>query len=600
MSEPLISVSNLSKNYRLYRKPSYRFLDVFGFLPRWVNGYQEHKALDNVSFQINPGEKIAVIGRNGAGKSTLLKMLGGVSHPTCGTVDVRGTITALLTLGTGFHQDFTGRENAAAYLAQLGLANAQVQRMLPSIVDFAELHEYFDQPLKTYSSGMQMRLAFSVSTIVQPEILILDEVLSVGDAYFFKKSYERIRDLCSAHGTTLIMVTHDLYSAMTMCERVIWMDEGRIRADGAAKLVVNAYEASIKEQEEARLRHKWRDTITQNQKEVARVLVGEIKTADGATVSEGMKISAIRLLRNEGCLSSISMLDEVPGAERGGIIVDPEAGSWGPVEEDDNRQVRTFVPFASVYHKLPFVSMDLSVLEAFDSGELVCEIDYKAITGQVFTFELREPEDRGSSKVGELMVEPGGWRTGRVALKGRDETPAIGIDFARYGKRTLEIKGVRFLDETEKECFQFRVGGVFRAEIDYLLNDANFDEYPTILIAFHKNGTLRTHRLYTNTTRIAASQGLQGTINVVADPIRFTAGTYLLNVAAFADGFFERGDTKKFFTVNDELYDMHSRAYEVTVLPEPNWKLAGDVVFMHDSDWSISPNSKLFRTQTDE
>jgi lipopolysaccharide transport system ATP-binding protein len=159
-----------------------------------------------------------------------------VIEPTSGVLDVKGRIHALLQIGTGFHPDFTGRENVLAYFAQLGIAGGDAGRRLADVVEFAELEEYIDQPVKTYSTGMAVRLMFSASTAITPELLVLDEVLGVGDAYFAHKSYDRIRGLCASQGTTLLLVTHDVYTAAKVCDRIIWLDHGKVGESEGASL----------------------------------------------------------------------------------------------------------------------------------------------------------------------------------------------------------------------------------------------------------------------------------------------------------------------------------------------------------------------------
>src|SRR5262249_11692699 len=167
----------------------HRLLDMLGML-RAKGAFTEHRALSEINLEIRRGEKIAIIGRNGAGKSTLLKLISNVSEPTSGSLEVNGDARALLQVGSGFHPDFTGRENVYGYLAYLGITGKEADKRFREIVDFSELEQYIEQPLKTYSTGMAVRLMFSTSTAVAPDILVLDEVLSVGDAYFSHKSFE--------------------------------------------------------------------------------------------------------------------------------------------------------------------------------------------------------------------------------------------------------------------------------------------------------------------------------------------------------------------------------------------------------------------------
>src|SRR5215467_6771975 len=184
---------------------------MFGLLGGKPGAYTEHAALDGINLEIGRGEKVAIIGRNGAGKSTFLKLVTGVIQPTSGSIDISVRVHALLQIGTGFHPDFSGRENVFAYFAQLGVTGKEARQRFVDVVEFAELEEYIDQPVKTYSTGMGMRLMFAVSTAVTPDLLVVDEVLGVGDAYFASKSHERIRELCEREGTTLLLVSHDVY-----------------------------------------------------------------------------------------------------------------------------------------------------------------------------------------------------------------------------------------------------------------------------------------------------------------------------------------------------------------------------------------------------
>ena len=254
MSEIVIQARNLRKVYRLYAKPHYRLQDMVGLLPPGGGRYSEHAAVDGVDIDIRRGEKVAIIGRNGAGKSTFLKLVTKVIYPTEGTIEVKANTQALLQIGTGFHPEFTGRENVRSYLSYLGVDGKEMDAKIEEIIEFAELEEYIDQPVKTYSTGMGMRLMFAASTAIKPEVLVIDEVLGVGDAYFMQKSFERISELTEGSGTTVLLVTHDVYSAANLCTRMIWIEKGRVLMDGDTTDVISRYEGSIRDQEERRLR----------------------------------------------------------------------------------------------------------------------------------------------------------------------------------------------------------------------------------------------------------------------------------------------------------------------------------------------------------
>lgn len=241
----LMIVDNLGKAYRTYKSEWQRF-------GRWVGipcqPKEEHWILRHISFEIQPGEAIGIVGQNGAGKSTLLKMITGTLQPTEGSVQVNGRIAAILELGMGFNPELTGRENVFYAAGLMGFSTQQIQEAMPGIEAFAEIDEYFEQPVRTYSSGMQMRVAFAVATAWRPEILIVDEALAVGDTYFQHKSFDRIRQF-REQGTTLIIVSHDRASIQALCDRAILLENGAVIKDGDPEEIFDFYNALIAEKE---------------------------------------------------------------------------------------------------------------------------------------------------------------------------------------------------------------------------------------------------------------------------------------------------------------------------------------------------------------
>lgn len=205
--------------------------------------YEEFWALKNVSFEVERGEVVGIIGHNGAGKSTLLKVISGILKPTGGELEVHGNVVPMLELGSGFDHDLTGRENIFLNGSILGYSEKYLKEKYEQIVEFSELGKFIDVPIRNYSSGMLMRLAFSIATVVQPEILIVDEILAVGDAAFQEKSKARMLELMGG-GTTVLFVSHSLEQIREMCDRVIWLEHGQIKAIGATKEICDAYEAS--------------------------------------------------------------------------------------------------------------------------------------------------------------------------------------------------------------------------------------------------------------------------------------------------------------------------------------------------------------------
>jgi lipopolysaccharide transport system ATP-binding protein len=234
-----LKVRNIGKAYK-------RYPNKWARLAEWMTGrerHEKHWVLRDISFDVSPGEAVGIIGVNGAGKSTLLKIITGTTQPTTGSIDVGGHIAALLELGTGFHPDFTGRQNVYMGGQIRGLSTERIDELMPEIEAFAEIGDYLDQPLRTYSSGMQVRLAFSVATAVRPDILIVDEALSVGDAFFQHKCMQRIRKF-QEQGTTLLFVSHSSDAIRMLCQRGIMLAAGFIEKMGDAATVMDYYRAS--------------------------------------------------------------------------------------------------------------------------------------------------------------------------------------------------------------------------------------------------------------------------------------------------------------------------------------------------------------------
>ena len=241
-----LNVNTISKAYKRYPSQWARLREWLD--PQATPRHEAHWVLREISFEVAPGEAVGIIGNNGAGKSTLLKIITGATQSTEGTVTVDGRIAALLELGMGFHPDFTGRQNVFMAGQLLGFSIAEIAGQMTAIEAFAEIGEYIDQPVRTYSSGMQVRLAFSVATAIRPDLLIVDEALSVGDLYFQHKSFERIREF-HEQGTTLLFVSHSMGAIKTLCNRALLLDQGLLIRDGAPDDVLDYYNAIIARQE---------------------------------------------------------------------------------------------------------------------------------------------------------------------------------------------------------------------------------------------------------------------------------------------------------------------------------------------------------------
>ncbi len=301
-----LRVHSIGKAYKRYSRKYGRLAEWLSFgihhEPRWV--------LQNITFDVKQGESVGIVGVNGAGKSTLLKIITGTTKPTTGTVEIDGRISALLELGMGFHPEFTGRQNAYMGAQLAGLNLSEINGKIDEIEAFAEVGDYFDQPIRTYSTGMQIRVAFAVATCVRPEILIVDEALSVGDAYFQHKSFSRIREF-KEEGTTLLFVSHDRGAIQNLCNRAILLENGIVIKDGAPEAVMDFYNALIAEKENSTVEVKQLETgRVQTHSGTGEAMVEEIalynakgETVEFITVGEPVELRVkVRVLKALGTL----------------------------------------------------------------------------------------------------------------------------------------------------------------------------------------------------------------------------------------------------------------------------------------------------------
>lgn len=239
----IIEVDHVTMTYRLTKSRVTSIKEYTVALLTRKLQYEEFHALSDVSFHIEKGEVVGLVGKNGAGKSTMLKVIAGILKPTSGHVSVQGNIVPMLELGSGFDFELSGRENIYLNGAILGYGEEFLKLKYQEILDFSELHEFIEQPLRTFSSGMMMRLAFSIATVVEPEILMVDEILAVGDADFQVKSRKRMLELMSG-GTTVLLVSHDIDQIREMCNRAIWLEHGSVKAMGSVSEICSAYSLS--------------------------------------------------------------------------------------------------------------------------------------------------------------------------------------------------------------------------------------------------------------------------------------------------------------------------------------------------------------------
>ncbi len=582
-----IRAQDLTKIYRLYRRPHHRFLDLFGLLRANNGRWTEHRALDAIDLTIRRGEKVALIGRNGAGKSTFLKIVSGVVEPTAGEIDVTGVARALLSIGAGFHPEFTGRENAASYLAHMGIGSAKAAPLLDEIIEFAELEEYIDQPLKTYSSGMAARLMFATSTVIAPDLLVLDEVLSVGDAYFVHKSFERIKTLCSHRDTTLLFVSHDVYSAAAICERMIWLDRGRMVMDGPSPDVVKAYESSIREQEERRLRLKKLKSLAESgvgrEARPRRVLV-EIASAGGSPLPAPVHFARIALYVDGAVVGTLPLgADGFAGADSH-LVAEP--GCWGEPETVAGRLARPMLHYGSPFHKVAGV-VDATGVALAGDAEIALEIDAHAaapcrLVGRVFV------DDKPLEAA--IALQGGRWEHHALALgsasgAGRaGQGPAVDAT-GRFGTGRIWITDLAIRDAAGAPTFILCHGQPAEILLAFEVRDPALSEKPQILVAFHRDGVTDVCRIMTRDLAIDGRVG-SGQVCLRLPRLFLGAGTFTLTVMLAREGYYESEAAKTFYTINPAVYCCLARVLEFEVIDAG--VAAGQTGVMAEGEWSCT------------
>lgn len=337
-----ISVENVSKDFRMYDRPQDRLLELLLRKPRHKNFH----VLQDISFSVLEGRSLGIIGDNGAGKSTLMKLLVGTLQPSSGNIAIKGQVAALLELGAGFHPEFTGRRNIYLNAALLGVPDANIAEIEKQIIEFSELGDFIDRPVKTYSSGMYVRLAFSIATMVNPDVLVIDEALSVGDIAFQKKCVERMNEF-RKQKKTMIFCSHSMYHVQELCDTAIWLEKGRIREIGESHHVVAMYEDHCNSKNVEL--HEAADINTVDDRNVkdCRVLYTTVKDLDGREIEEVEPLSDIILeskieIRKEGLVCNFGFaimrtLDEIQSAY---LTTDREDVPKGPFKKGEVLTVR--------------------------------------------------------------------------------------------------------------------------------------------------------------------------------------------------------------------------------------------------------------------
>ncbi|CAG0992752.1 Teichoic acids export ATP-binding protein TagH [Myxococcaceae bacterium] len=571
----MIRASDLSKVYRLYAQPHHRFLDMLGLLRDRPGAFTTHTALDQVNLEIRRGERVALIGRNGAGKSTFLKLATQVTRPTSGRIEVNGRAHALLEIGTGFHPDLTGRQNVVSHLAHLGLRRIEIERRLAEIVAFAELEEYIDQPLKTYSTGMGVRLMFATSTSLSPEVLVLDEVLGVGDAYFAHKSYERIREMCSSEGTTVLLVSHNVYAASRICERMVWLEAGTVVLDGPAGTVIEAYEDSIRQQEERRLRVRNEQRLAEITRDVPR---GRLRIEFHARNNEPppgpVAFASVRLMRQQDRVAELPLLEE-RFETMSDSHLEREGSNWGPVMEWQGRLGRAMQPFGSPFHKVAGVLSAEGELTAATLGEFDVEVEY----GSDAPCDLVARVFRGNEEIllGALPPSSGGWARHRFSLDvpAPEAGPRVrGSELNRsgaFGTGAVRIEDVRLCNASGQELSWVEHGDAVQLVATYRVVDPSLDEAAQVLVAIHRDGVHDVCRFFARSVPLSARTRRRGMLRLDVPRLPLVEGSYTLTLMIARARYYDE-DQPVFYSLNPNVLACLPRVLEFKVDRARPWE----------------------------
>ncbi len=586
MSDPVIELRDINKQYRLFKSKGWRLLDALGIpVPR--EAAWDFWALRNVSLSIQRGERVGLIGRNGAGKSTLLKLIAGLIRETSGSVRISGRVTALMELGTGFHPDLTGLQNLRASLAYLGVTGRSAKKKIDEVLEFAELGDFIDHPFRVYSAGMQARLTFTVATSVEPEILIVDEILGAGDAYFAMKAATRMRDLTRA-GATLLLVSHDLASVQMMCDRCIWVDRGRIAGVGDTLTISKSYMGAVRRQEDMRLRLSESQVGASPRIDPTSAVTGRFVVGEPTAPRRSHRIRSLTLKLEGQTFSTVHLGDarDNDPSEDLYLIDIPGFTNWSAAKEGGVgiSVWREFRDEGGRYFHAPFaIKVDLS---CYSNVEI--EIVHQAAVGEEVRLEFAVGDKYYSS--GALTPSDGdAWRTESFALPAEllgaaKGEPALAEDTDdhivagdSYGDSSAEITSTEFRDPDDA------VGGARRTficgealEIQIKWNAAIAIDHCRLVTAFYRiDGRCAAQIVSPVTARLAGEHHDQAILR----PLRLGPGEYIVSVGIFRD----LHDTHRHGVNPIHVLD---RRFRLKVIAPPH-QATETGEFLHDVDWQV-------------
>lgn len=557
-----IKVRNVSKMYKKYQSNFKKIVDLLGLSLK--KNYEEFWPLKEINLSVKKGEKVGIIGRNGAGKTTLLNMIAGNLAPTSGTIEVEGRVNALFVLGTGFHPEFSGRENIKSSLAFQGVTGKEALKIEKEVIAFSELEEFIDQPLKTYSAGMYTRLAFTVATAIKPEVLIVDEILGAGDAYFNAKALERMDKLTNS-GATVLFVSHDLSSVQKICDRCIWIDKGKIREDGKTLDVIKSYSADVRRREELRLLSQNSGVdLKSTDSDTKQLLFRFITSQNSAPKTKGFFVHSIKLFIKENLFSEINLGDSMDNSiEQDAYIITSDKINWSKSIKKEDKWSREFKDFGGEYiHAIGIFNLP----KVINIDDVSFEIEYFDEFEDEILFEIYDSNKKTYNKLLSMHSSLSRKWVQKSIKKENSHTEAIVSEINDiyqeekddiYGTGELIITKFKILDENQEEKYIFTLN----EKLIFRLHYQTFKEIykPVFVVAIYKpDGTTITQLIDKEKNSNIDKLDSKGFVDFKIKNLKIGQGEYLVSIAVFHD--IDLTDS-----IEQVAYCLHDRRYRFKV-----------------------------------
>ncbi|MCC7381509.1 MAG: ABC transporter ATP-binding protein [Deltaproteobacteria bacterium] len=590
MSEtPAVRLVGVSKMYKVFSTRRGRLVDALGLSP-WLGRFRpKHRqfwSLRDIELVLSRGSRLGIIGRNGAGKSTLLKLVTGAIAPSEGEIEVNGRVQAMFEAGTGFHPEFTGLENIRASLTYQGLDEVAIDAAVADIAEFAELGQFLTQPIKTYSSGMLARLAFGTATAVHPDLLIVDEVLGAGDAYFLSKSAERMRRMVDTSGAAVLLVSHATEQILQYCDECIWIERGRIMRRGRALEVVNAYQSFIHDLDDRRLRAKNRQRLA------ARDVVGGAVTQDAfraqlewrGALGSHCAISELRLIKDGVTLEQLLVGDVQDSSNDHLASVVLGGSNWGEPSREDGVFFRSLSAAAS---EGGIGRAIFRLMGEVEEGDYALAVRYRSEGRGVLVAKVALNDDSlvAHAEAPEWSSEWADWTQpiGHLGAEGAVGSPELGLGatpdagskemFRWASEGSMTITRIRITGSDGSTRAVFRAGEALHLSFDVRANrDGDFN-----LVAgasLYRVDGIFISNLISAPIPMRVERGQSRRMTVELSPLSLSDGDYVFSLSIF------EGEVR-----SDTRYDLVARCIEFKVTA--NERDCAGTIFRHPANWRV-------------